>query len=129
MVALLYHSDRHHRWAKEAFAAARPPFITCEPVLAEAWHLLRRVANGQTALLDLLATGALALQFSLAEELTAVRRLLVRYRDRPMSLADACLVRMSELWDDAAVVTIDQDFHVYRRHGRQVIPLNSPAAS
>ena len=77
-------------------------------------------------MLDLLATGALALQFSLADQRSAVRRLLARYRDRPLSLADACLVRMSELWDDTAIVTIDQDFHGYRRHARQVIPLVSP---
>lgn len=101
--------------------------MTCEPVVAEAWHLLRRVANGQHALLGLLATGTLAIEFSLAEELGAVRRLVMRYRERPISLADACLVRMSELWDDATVLTLDSDFHVYRRHGRQSIPVMSPA--
>lgn len=127
MIALLNPADPHHRWAKEAFASSRPPLLTCEPVLGEAWHLLRRVLSGQATLLELLGSGAITIQFSLTEELTAVRRLLTRYRDRPMSLADACLVRMSELWDDAAVVTLDSDFHVYRRHGRQAIPLIAPA--
>ena len=84
-------------------------------------------ANGQPALLALLSAEGLALEFSLAGEVSAVRRLVARYRDRPMSLADACLVRMSELLSDSSVITIDEDFHVYRRHGRQVIPLISPA--
>lgn len=128
IVALLSQRDKYHQWAKDAFARIHPPVAICEAVLAEAWHLLRGTSNGQPALLALLATGTIAVEFSLADELTAVRRLVARYRDRPMSLADACLVRMSELLDDAAVITIDQDFHVYRRHGRQVIPLISPAA-
>lgn len=126
VVALLSERDRFHRWAKEVFAQITPPVLTCEAVLAEAWHLLRGTANGQAAMLALLSTKAIAIEFSLADEVTAVRRLVARYRDRPMSLADACLVRMSELVDDAAVITIDRDFHVYRRHGRQVIPLISP---
>jgi predicted nucleic acid-binding protein len=126
LVALLSERDRFHRWAKEVFARVRPPVVTCEAVVAEAWHLLRGTGNGQAALLALLSGGGLVIQFSLAEELSAVRRLVSRYRDRPMSLADACLVRMSELLDEAAVVTIDEDFHVYRRHGRQAIALISP---
>lgn len=127
LVALLSERDRYHRWAKEAFARIAPPVLTCEIVLAEAWHLLRGRANGQAALLVLLSTGGIAIEFSLADELSAVRRLVARYQDRPMSLADACLVRMSELVDDSSVITLDEDFHVYRRNGRQVIPLISPA--
>lgn len=128
LVALLSERDRYHRWAKEVFARIVPPVLTCEAVLAEAWHLLRGTANGQPALLALLSTEGLAIEFSLAGEVSAVRRLVARYRDRPMSLADACLVRMSELVNDSSVITLDEDFHVYRRHGRQVIPLISPAA-
>ncbi len=126
IVALLSLRDQHHEWAKDAFSRIRPPVATCEAVLAEAWHLLRGTTNGQTALLDLLATGNFVIEFSLADELSAVRRLVARYRDRPMSLADACLVRMSEVLADATVITVDRDFSVYRRHGRQVIPLVSP---
>jgi predicted nucleic acid-binding protein len=59
-------------------------------------------------------------------ELAAVRRLVARYRDRPMSLADACLVRLAELFDEAEVITLDRDFSIYRKHGRQTIPLISP---
>lgn len=49
-----------------------------------------------------------------------------KYADTPMSFADACLVRMAELDDDAVVVTLDSDFTVYRKNGDQPIPLVTP---
>ncbi len=91
-------------------------------------HLLRGAANGQTALLELNTAGTLVIAFALMAELAAVRRLVARYRDRPMSLADACLVRIAELFDEATVITVDRDFAVYRKNGRQAIPLVSPFA-
>jgi predicted nucleic acid-binding protein len=126
LVAFLSDRDRHHAWATTAFALVTPPALTCEAALAEAWHLLRGTANGQSALLELLASEAVVTEFALRDELAAVRRLVHRYRDRPMSLADACLVRLAELFDDAAVMTVDRDFAVYRKHSRQTIPLLSP---
>lgn len=129
LVALLSARDHHHAWAKAAFASVKPPALTCEAVLAEAWHLLGRSSNGQRALLDLVAGGTLAVEFSLMAELSPVRRLVARYRDRPMSLADACLVRLAELFDEAVVVTLDRDFSVYRKHGRQSIPILAPEAA
>lgn len=126
LVALLSARDRYHEWAKSSFGEVTPPALTCEAVLAEAWHLLRGTTNGQRALLDLIGSGTVAVEFALMAELQSVRRLLLRYRDRPMSLADACLVRLAELFDDATVVTLDGDFAVYRKNGRQAIPLVSP---
>lgn len=128
LVALLSERDRHHEWAKQTFAAATPPIRTCEAVLSEAWHLLRQTRRGQVALLELVERSLVSIDFVLAAELVAVRRLVTRYRDRPMSLADACLVRMAELYDEAAVLTIDSDFTIYRKNGRQVIPLIAPFA-
>ena len=128
LVALLSARDTHHQWARSSFATIAPPGITCEAVLAEAWHLLRGTARGQSALLELLAGGTLTIEFGLMAELAAVRRLVSRYNDQPMSLADACLVRLAELYDEAAVITLDRDFAVYRKNGRQVIPLISPFA-
>lgn len=128
LVALLSRRDSYHRWALETFADVKPPALTCEAVLAEAWHLLSGTAKGQMALLDLIAAGTLAVEFALTAEFVAVRRLLARYRDRPISLADACLVRLAELFDEAKVVTLDRDFSIYRKHGRQTISLIAPAA-
>jgi len=126
LVAFLSERDRHHAWAAAAFSTVAPPALTCEAALAEAWHLLRGTAKGQSALLELVASGAVAIELALRDELDSVRRLVHRYRDRPMSLADACLVRLAELYDDAQVMTVDRDFSVYRKHSRQAIPLVSP---
>ena len=128
LVALLSARDTHHQWARSSFATITPPGITCEAVLAEAWHLLRGTARGRSALLELLAAGTLTIEFGLMAELAAVRRLVSRYKDQPMSLADACTVRLAEIYDEASVITLDRDFAVYRKNGRQVIPLISPFA-
>jgi predicted nucleic acid-binding protein len=128
LVALLSERDRHHAWARQAFARTKAPLHTCEAVLSEAWYLLRQSQRGQTALLELMERDLLSIDFSIMSELTAVRRLVNRYRDQPISLADACLVRMAELRDDAAVLTLDSDFVVYRKNGRQVIALIAPFA-
>jgi len=51
---------------------------------------------------------------------------MARYQSVPMSFADACLVRMSELWPKTPVFTLDSDFRIYRRNKRQSIPLIAP---
>jgi uncharacterized protein len=69
---------------------------------------------------------ALVLSFDLGAELEPVLTLMDKYADVPMSLADACLVRMSETLPDPAVLTTDSDFKIYRRHSRQVVPCLLP---
>ncbi len=67
--------------------------------------------------------------FDATADATAVGRLMRRYADVPMSFADACLVRIVESTEHASVMTLDSDFHIYRQHGRRVIPLLAPAES
>ena len=88
--------------------------------------MLPRLDGGSSAVLELIRRGAVALAFSLADESAAVARLMKRYHDVPISFADACLVRMSELFTGSAVMTIDGDFRIYRRQGRGVIPTMMP---
>lgn len=126
LVALINRRERHHAWAAERFGELAPPLETCEAVLSEACFLLRRYAGGADAVMALLERGVIAPSFRLAPEHRRVRRLLKRYRETPMSLADACLVRMSERTPDSVVMTLDTDFTIYRRHGREVIPLITP---
>jgi len=125
LVALLNRSDRYHAWAAEQWTEADAPLLSCEAVVAEACHLLRSCPGGGAAVVELVRRGAIALPFALAEESAAVARLLDRYADLPMSLADACLVRMAETLG-CSVMTIDADFRVYRIHGRRVIPTRMP---
>jgi predicted nucleic acid-binding protein len=125
-VALLNARDEHHEWAKAAMDAVEPPLITCEAVLTEAAYLVRKLRGGPEAVLDLVTRQVLRVDFRVDNELLALRTLVSRYASVPMSLADACLVRMAELRPRAAVLTLDADFQVYRRSGRLAIPLISP---
>ena len=70
--------------------------------------------------------GALSVAFQIDENIAALRKLLQKYRDTPMSLADACIVRMTEIYDRHAVLTLDSDFLVYRKHGRTSLALIHP---
>jgi predicted nucleic acid-binding protein len=126
LVAYLVREEEHHEWVRDQFALQRPPLLTCEPVLTEAAYLVGQAQGRSTALLELLERGVLQVAFSLGDEVQPVRRLMERYQNVPMALADACLVRMAELRDDATVFTLDSDFGIYRKHGRQVIPVLGP---
>jgi len=101
-------------------------WIVCEPVLAETWYLIRSIADGQDRLFEMLETGVLTCGFALQSEAAAVRALCAKYRDVPMSLADACVVRMSEMYPDHLVLTLDSAFLIYRRFGRELLPTVSP---
>ena len=127
LVAFLDRREAHHDWIAEQARTLALPWLLCEAVLAESWHLLRRLPSAQDALLEMVETGLLKVGFALSDDIKAVRLLRQKYRDIPMSLADACLVRMTEKFDDHAICTLDSDFTVYRKHGRQPIPLISPA--
>lgn len=100
--------------------------LTCEPVLTEAAFLLERDGNEADPLFALLERGVIRVALDIQEELADLRALINRYRNRPMSLADACLVRLSELHSDGEVFTLDSDFRIYRRHGNKVIPVLMP---
>jgi predicted nucleic acid-binding protein len=124
LVALVNRRDRHHRWAAAQVPRLTPPWRTCESVLSEAFHLLG--PRGLPVLSELLRRGALLPTFELGEETDRVLVLLQKYADVPMSLADACLVRMTETLADPVILTTDTDFRIYRRHGRQAVPCQLP---
>lgn len=126
IVALLHDRDRDHDWAVEAWSVRPKPLLTCEVVLCEATYLMRHLAGGREAILGLLQRGAIAIAFRIETEVLALRTLMARYASVPMSLADACLVRMSEGDPEAAVLTTDSDFRIYRRAGRHRIPVITP---
>jgi predicted nucleic acid-binding protein len=124
LVALLAPREPRHRWAKEALEV-RARVVSCEAVVSEAFFLLRTSDRGSRALRAMLSDGALEL-VSMAREVGSITKPMERYSSVPMSFADACLVRMSELMPRTVVATLDSDFLVYRRFGRQVVPVLRP---
>lgn len=126
LVALLNRHDQYHAWAVEQWNQIVPPMLTCEAVLSEACFLLSATPAGSGPVLQLLDREILSIPFRLEEQSRTILRLLEKYRSVPMSLADACLVRMSELYPASQVLTLDRHFSLYRRHGRQIIPAILP---
>ena len=120
--AALDHDDEAHAWAAAEFRE-HAPFWTCEAVLDELAFILGSAIPG----LELVSRGDVRIEFDLGGEAGRVLDLLHQYRNRPMDLADACLVRMTELESRCKVWTVDRsDFQVYRRHGRQPVPCEFP---
>jgi predicted nucleic acid-binding protein len=126
IVAFLDADDRYHDWAKAEFARLRPPLLTCEAVLAEACFLVDRGGGDQSGVVQLVERGILSVSRLFDVEAASIARLMRRYKDVPMSLADACLVRLVELTPQATLCTADSDFEIYRQKGRRLIPLLAP---
>jgi predicted nucleic acid-binding protein len=128
LVALLDRNDRFHAWAAAQLEFISEPMLTCEAVISECAFLLAEADPDARRLFALFESDVLRLGFDLDDHLDSVSRLMAKYGNVPMSVADACLVRMSELHNAARVFTIDNDFKVYRRHGRQAVPLIFPTS-
>ena len=126
IVALLNRRDQHHSWIRELLDTVKPPVFTCEAVVSEACFLLGRLTGGQDAVFELLSNDILKIDFSMPSEIATLRGLMRKFANVPMSLADACLVRMTELDAQSVIVTLDSDFKVYRRNRRQVVPTITP---
>ncbi len=126
LVSFLAAGLKHHAWTVAEWKRLRPPLLTTEPVLTEAAFLLKREGRDADALFALLERGVIRIAFSVQEQQADLRALMHRYRNMPMSLADASLVRLSELHANSEVLTLDSDFRVYRRHGNKVIPVRMP---
>lgn len=125
LVAFANARDQHHAWAVRLAEQVTDPLLTCEAVLAEtAFHL-----EDSGLVLAMMDTGLVTVAFACVDHVAALRSLARKYADRRPDLADLCLIRMSELYPQHAVLTVDEtDFRVYRRHKRDVIPVICPPA-
>ncbi|HEX3521238.1 MAG TPA: PIN domain-containing protein [Stellaceae bacterium] len=125
LVAYFCANEARHNWAVQQFANLTPPLLTCEPVLTETCFLLTREKVEAWRLLESLGNGALRVALRLDAEAEAVRGLMSRYSNIPMSLADACVVRLAEI-SGLPVCTLDSDFTIYRVSGRKRLALILP---
>ena len=126
LVALLVSDDQFHAWAVEQVKKAPRALYTCEAVISEACFLLYRDGYDAEDLFALVESGFLSCDFDFRREYRAIRDLMRRYHEQPMSYADACLVRMAELRPAACIWTLDRHFQVYRQGGRQSLSLVAP---
>lgn len=125
LVAMLNRRDAFHRWSVAEAAKLKPPFYSCEAVLTEAHFLLRGIPLGTDRLLEFVGSGHLDLSFSYAAHHVRISELMRGYKNVPMSFADACLVRLTEE-QRGSVFTLDTDFLIYRKHGRDKLDLIIP---
>jgi predicted nucleic acid-binding protein len=126
LAAYFSRADGWHEWSVAQMRQLTPPLWTCEPVLTEACFVIARNGGQAADVIRKVQEGILSVVMDLETEAAALEALMLRYADVPMSLADACLVRLTELHQDCRVFTLDRDFARYRRHGRQVIPMLAP---
>ena len=128
IAALLDRRDTHHDWAKQQLAHLHQPLLTCEGVVSEVFFLLAHVRGRPSTFAELLRHTLIRVdsEFSYCEHLTEILDNVERYKNVPMSFADACLVRMTEIDRDLLVFTTDRDFLTYRRNRRERIPLIAP---
>ena len=128
LVALLNRRDTYHSWAVDQWQQLAPPLLTCEAVLVEASHLLRATSTGGAPVLALVEQGVVEVPFRLAEHAPQVARIMARYRTLPISLADACLIRMCETVPGSTLLTLDPRFSQMRQSNRRRVPMLIPEA-
>ena len=124
LVAILTRRDSNHGWASTVAGQHPPPWTSCESAVSEAFYLLGR--HAVSSLVELLRRGTVTCPFRLDRNVDEVLTLMRKYDDVPMSFADACLVRMTEVLSDPILLTTDADFRIYRRHSRQIVPSVMP---
>jgi uncharacterized protein len=123
LIALIGKKDQFRDWARELARRVDWPVLTCEAVLAEtAFHL-----QSSERVVGMLRDNLIQIAFDCASHREHLYYLAARYADRRPDLADLCLIRMSEMYPDHVVITVDEeDFRVYRRNKREAIPLLCP---
>ncbi len=126
LVALINRREQSHNWVIAQLANIAYPLLTCEAVITEACFLLHHIYGGEAALISLLSSGNLEIPFRLNDEFQAVSQLMTRYQSVPISLGDACLVRMTELSPESGLLTLDSDFLIYRKNRNETISLIIP---
>jgi uncharacterized protein len=129
LVAFLKSKDHFHTWAVDQLDRAPFPLLTCEPVITEACFLLRDTPSGEATVLSLIADGLIQIPFHVEAEAIPLQTLLIQYRSVPMSLADACLVRLAEIYPNSPILTLDSDFYIYRKLKNQALSVIIPSIS
>jgi uncharacterized protein len=127
LIAIYNRSDPFHRQCMQFNHSLSRPLVTCEPVIAEALHMLRRTPEAAVSILASIQQHLLLIPFSLSQSVSRVADLMEKYSDTPADLADACLIQMADDLNTGDILTLDSDFLHYRwrktKHFNLLIPL------
>ena len=123
IVALLDRSEQHHSRCVEVLSELAGSLVTCEACVAETCYLLRAVRGAPEAILTNVANGVFQMPVRLVDQAVSVEKLLRKYADGPMDLADACLVDLADRLGTGRILTLDRDFEIYRWRGRRKFEL------
>jgi predicted nucleic acid-binding protein len=114
IVALLDRSESFHRTCAQTVREVEAPLVTCEAVITESCYLLRNLSGASGAVIENIAAGIFQVPFQLSPDTAGVRRVMQKYKDRKIDLADACLIRLADEFGTADILTLDRDFAIYR---------------
>ena len=127
LIAIYNRSDPFHKQCMQVNDSLTRPLVTCEPVIAEALHILRRKPEAAMSILASIQQQLLLIPFNLSQSVSAIAELMDKYNDTPADLADACLIQMADELNTGDILTLDSDFRYYRwrktRHFNLLIPL------
>jgi uncharacterized protein len=114
IVALLDRSESFHKTCARTVREVQAPFATCEAVITESCYLLRNLSGASEAVIDNIAAGIFQIPFQLSRDTAGVKQVLRKYKDRKIDLADACLICLADQFGTGDILTLDQDFAIYR---------------
>lgn len=114
LVALLDPTDTYHRICAETIGDIYAPLVTSEVVIAETCHLLRLVKGAVHSVLNSVHSREFAIPLTLADAARQVSRIMSRYADVRIGLADAFLVHLADEFETGDILTLDRDFRFYR---------------
>jgi uncharacterized protein len=114
IVALLDRSENCHKTCAQTVREVEAPLVTCEAVITESCYLLRNLSGASEAVIENITAGIFQVPFQLSRDTAGVKQILRKYKDRKIDLADACLIRLADQFGTADILTLDQDFAIYR---------------
>lgn len=114
IVAFLNKNDQYHSFVKENMSLLMAPFYSCEAVITESFFLMSRIPMGVEKLIELLEMQYILIQPVYSENQSSIHHLIQSYSNIPMSMADACLVQMTDQRKESSIFTLDSDFQIYR---------------
>jgi uncharacterized protein len=128
LVSIYDQHEPRHGVCLRIHAALPNPLVTCQDVVAESLHLLRRTPEAARGILASVEAGILQVGFQLLPLAGTVRAILRKYRDTPADFADVCLIHMADELNTGDILTLDSEFKHDRwrrtRHDHMLIPMD-----